>query len=46
MSIVYIDRDFRYRFVNKTYESWYGRAGSDICGKLVAEVLVPGNGLS
>jgi PAS domain-containing protein len=22
MSIVHIDRDFRYRFANKTYESW------------------------
>jgi PAS domain S-box-containing protein len=41
MAIVYIDRDFRYRFVNKTYESWYGRTGDDIYGRRVEEVLSP-----
>ncbi|MDD3845812.1 MAG: PAS domain S-box protein [Syntrophorhabdaceae bacterium] len=40
-AIVYIDRDFRYRFVNKTYESWYGRTGDNICGKRVEEVMGP-----
>ncbi|HNT44469.1 MAG TPA: PAS domain S-box protein, partial [Syntrophorhabdaceae bacterium] len=41
LSIVYIDRDFRYRFVNKTYESWYGRTRDDIYGRGVEEVLGP-----
>jgi len=39
ISIVCIDRDFRYLFVNKTYESWYGRTGEDICGKHIKEVI-------
>ncbi len=41
ISIVYIDRDFRYRFVNKIYESWCGKTGDDIYGKRVEEVLGP-----
>lgn len=41
MSIVHIDRDFRYRFANKTYESWYGRKNDDIYGRRVEEVLGP-----
>lgn len=41
ISIVYIDSGFRYRFVNKTYESWYGRVREDIYGKEVKEVVSP-----
>ena len=34
----YIDSDQRYRFVNKTCASWYGRPASDILGRQVEEV--------
>lgn len=37
--IAYIDRDERYRFVNATYEKWYGVPLADILGKTVREAL-------
>lgn len=37
--ISYIDRDFRYSFVNQTYEQWFGLARRDVSGRQVAEVL-------
>jgi PAS domain S-box-containing protein len=36
--ISYIDRSYRYRLVNKTYESWFGRARKDILGLTVREL--------
>ncbi len=41
ISIVCIDKDFRYLFVNRTYESWYGRTGEEICGKHMKEIVGP-----
>jgi PAS domain S-box-containing protein len=37
--IAYVDRHFRYRFVNQAYESWFGRAREQLLGRRVAEVL-------
>ena len=37
----YIDRDRRYRFNNRYYESWLGRPLSEITGRPVREVLGP-----
>ncbi|MDD1679800.1 MAG: PAS domain S-box protein, partial [Methanomicrobiales archaeon] len=37
--IAYIDSDFRYRSVNKGYESWFGRPAQDIEGRHIREVL-------
>ena len=37
--IAYIDREERYRFVNATYEKWYGVPVADIVGKTVKEAL-------
>ncbi len=37
--IGYIDKDERFRFVNKTAEKWYSRPGADIIGKTVRELL-------
>lgn len=37
--IAYIDRDERYRFVNATYERWYGIPVERILGKTVREAL-------
>ncbi|MFC3457405.1 PAS domain S-box protein [Massilia haematophila] len=37
--IAYIDREERYRFVNATYEKWYGVPVTDIVGKTVREAL-------
>lgn len=38
----YIDRDRRYRFNNRYYETWLGRPLSEITGRTVAEVLGAG----
>lgn len=37
--IAYIDHEQRYRFVNATYEKWYGIPVADILGKTVKEAL-------
>jgi PAS domain S-box-containing protein len=37
--IAYIDRDRRYRFANKTYETWFGYRPEEIYGKQVVEVI-------
>ncbi|HEY8382513.1 MAG TPA: PAS domain S-box protein [Microvirga sp.] len=37
--VSYIDRDQRYQLVNKTYETWFGRARSALLGRTVREVL-------
>lgn len=37
--ISYVDRDERYRFVNRAYERWFGVHRSQIEGKTLSEVL-------
>lgn len=37
--IGYIDTEQRYRFVNRTYEHWFGLAPEVIVGRLMADVL-------
>jgi len=37
--LVFLDRDFRYRFVNKPYADWFERPRSDILGKALWEVV-------
>ncbi len=37
--ISYVDAERRYRFVNKTYQDWFGHATEEIVGKRVAEVV-------
>ncbi|NML15670.1 PAS domain S-box protein [Azohydromonas caseinilytica] len=37
--ISYVDRDLRYRFVNRGYERWFGREREQLIGCSVAEVL-------
>jgi PAS domain S-box-containing protein len=37
--ISYIDRDQRYRTVNKAYELWFGHAREEVIGKTMTEVL-------
>jgi PAS domain S-box-containing protein len=37
--ISFIDRDLRYRLVNRAYESWFGLPRSEIIGKTVGELL-------
>jgi PAS domain S-box-containing protein len=39
--ISYIDRDQRYRFVNQTYQTWFGRSPEALLGRSVEEVLGP-----
>lgn len=34
-----VDRDFIYRFVNRSYSEWFGRPAPDIVGRHVAEIL-------
>ncbi|MFP6749225.1 MAG: PAS domain S-box protein [Alphaproteobacteria bacterium] len=41
--IAYIDRDKRYRTVNKQYESWYQRPVSEIVGRRMDEIMLPGS---
>lgn len=37
--ISYVDRDERYRFVNRAYEAWFGKDRSQIEGRTVADVV-------
>jgi len=37
--ISYVDREHRYRFVNRAYERWFGVDRSELEGKTLAEVL-------
>ena len=39
--IAYIDRDQRYRSVNKLFESWYQRPVSEIIGRRMNEIMLP-----
>jgi PAS domain-containing protein len=38
--ISYIDADLRYRFNNRTYESWFGLPVAEISGRHVRDVWV------
>jgi PAS domain S-box-containing protein len=35
----YVDRDRRYRFVNRQYETWFGYRREELIGRTLAEVL-------
>ena len=37
--IAFVDRDFRYRFVNRAYENWFGLEREEIVGKSIRELL-------
>jgi len=37
--ISYIDREQRYRFVNREYERWFGHSRGEVVGKTMTEVL-------
>ncbi|MEP7182392.1 MAG: PAS domain-containing protein [Betaproteobacteria bacterium] len=37
--VSYIDREYRYRFLNRHNEEWLGEARKDLAGRLVAEVV-------
>ena len=37
--ISYIDKDLRYRLINRTYEEWFGHAREEILGRHMKEVL-------
>ncbi|MBE9048403.1 PAS domain S-box protein [Pleurocapsales cyanobacterium LEGE 10410] len=37
--IAYVDRQQRYRYVNRTYESWFGKSRSSLLGKSMPELL-------
>jgi PAS domain S-box-containing protein len=37
--ISYIDRDQRYRFVNREYQRWFGLPSQEVLGKTMTEVL-------
>jgi diguanylate cyclase (GGDEF)-like protein/PAS domain S-box-containing protein len=39
--ITYVDRDERYRFVNRAYADWYGLSQEELIGKLVPDILNP-----
>ncbi len=39
--IAYVDRDQRYRFVNRLFETWYQRPVSEILGRRLNEVMLP-----
>ena len=36
-----VDRNFIYRFVNRSYSDWFGRPAADIVGRHMAEILGP-----
>lgn len=37
--ISYVDKEHRYRFVNKTYLDWFGREPEEVLGKHISEIL-------
>ncbi|MEP0923929.1 PAS domain S-box protein [Leptolyngbya sp. ST-U4] len=37
--ISFIDTEQRYRFINQTYEQWFRRRASEVCGKYIWEVM-------
>lgn len=37
--IAYLDADFRYLYVNKTFENWHGLSADDVYGKPVNDIL-------
>lgn len=37
--ISYVDRDGRYRFVNRTYETWFGRPPEEVIGRTPKELI-------
>lgn len=39
--ITYMDRDEKYRFVNRAYADWYGLSREEMIGKRVSEILSP-----
>lgn len=39
MIVAYVDRDYRYRFANAAYSSWFGLQPSEVIGRHVAEVI-------
>ncbi len=39
LRIAYVDRDLRYRFLNRAYENWADRPAAELLGKAVREVL-------
>ncbi|MEE4608252.1 MAG: PAS domain-containing protein [Desulfobacteraceae bacterium] len=39
--MVYVDPDWRFRFVNRAYANWYGVQPDELAGKRLAEVLSP-----
>ena len=41
--VVYVDRDYRYRFANRAYSKWFQRPEADFEGREVAEVLCFGD---
>jgi PAS domain S-box-containing protein len=41
--IAYVDREYRYRFVNKASETWFGLSASKMVGFRVADVIGEGN---
>lgn len=41
--IGFLDKNLVYRFVNKTYETWFGVSAGDVVGRTPAEVLEPGH---
>ena len=41
MMVAFLDRDYRYRFVNLRYEDFFGRPRSEIIGKTLQEIAGP-----
>ncbi|MGE5537138.1 MAG: PAS domain-containing protein [Gemmatimonas sp.] len=41
MLIAYVDRNLRYRFVNRVTERWMGQPATEFIGRTVAEMLPP-----
>jgi PAS domain S-box-containing protein len=39
--VSFVDKDERYRLVNKTYEDWFGEPRAEIIGRTIGEVLGP-----
>lgn len=40
--VAYIDRNYRYRFVNASYGDWFGWKSEDLIGKTMGETFGPG----
>ena len=39
LAVIYLDRDYRYRLINRTFEIWFGMSGEEVIGRHCRDVI-------